>query len=161
MGVAQLLPGFLGITGERTAAMGTQDGISQFLLAFLGAFGLVLNQDQETLIKVRGERYKSFAEKFIPPAALASQFLGNLKTNAGTFLRRDFHVNAGMKCLIESFYQSIAQNQPPPIPYREILVTARIMDSIFEQVGSKPLAVSYDARVPEERMPVEMGSRRH
>lgn len=98
--------------------------------------GLILDQDQETLIRVRGERYKSYAEKFIPPAALAFQLLGNLKTNVGTFLRRDFHMKAGMKCLIESFYRSIAQNGAPPIPYREIIVTARIMDSIFDQVAA-------------------------
>jgi predicted dehydrogenase len=97
--------------------------------------GLILDQDQETLIRVRGERYKSFAEKFIPPAALASQYLGNLKTNVGTFLRRDFHMKAGMKNLIESFYRSITRDEAPPIPYREIIVTAKIMDSIFEQVG--------------------------
>ena len=106
--------------------------------------GLILDQDQETLIKVRGTRFKSYAEKFIPPVALASQYLGNLKTNIGTFLRRDFHMKAGMKCLIESFYRSIAQNEPPPIPYREILLTARIMDSIFDQVGSKRLATGCD-----------------
>jgi predicted dehydrogenase len=105
--------------------------------------GLILDQDQETLIRMRGDRYKSFAEKFIPPVGLASQYLGNLKTNMATFLRRDFHMKAGMKYLIESFYRSIAENQPLPIPYREILVTARIMDSIFDQVGSKPLAVGY------------------
>ena len=99
--------------------------------------GLILDQDQETLIKVRGERYKSFAEKFIPPAALASQYLGNLKTNVGSFLRRDFHMKAGMKNLIEAFYRSITRDEAPPIPYREIIVTAKIMDSIFEQVGAQ------------------------
>jgi len=99
--------------------------------------GLVLDQDQETLIRLRGDRYKSFAEKFIPPLGLARQYLGNLKTNVGHFLRRDFHVKAGMKCLIESFYRSILHGEPPPIPYREILATARIMDSIFEQLGPR------------------------
>jgi hypothetical protein len=123
--------------------------------------GLALDQDQETLIKLRGQRYKSFGEKFIPPVALASQFLGNLKTNVGTFLRRDFHVSSGMKHLIESFYQSIARNEPPPIPYREILATARIMDSIFDQVAAKPRATGYAARACDERMPVKMGLRSH
>jgi predicted dehydrogenase len=102
--------------------------------------GLVLDQDQETLIKLRGAKYKSFADKFIPPAVLASQYLGNLKTNVGSFLRRDFHMKAGMKYLIEEFYRSIAQDEAPPIPYRELLATARIMDSIFDQVGPKRLA---------------------
>ena len=39
-----------------------------------------------------------------------------------------------MKELIERFYDSIRLNAPPPIPYREILLTARIMDEIFGQV---------------------------
>lgn len=96
--------------------------------------GLILDQDQETLIKVRGARYPSFAEKFVPPVKLAGQMMGNLGTNVRSFLRSDFHMKAGMKCLIESFYRSIVENGPPPIPYREILLTARIMDEIFEQL---------------------------
>jgi predicted dehydrogenase len=120
--------------------------------------GLVVDQDQETLIKVRGRRYASYAEKFIPPAALASQYLGNLRTNVGAFLRRDFHMKAGMKCLIESFYRSIVRDQPPPIPYREILVTARIMDSIFDQVGPGRAVPGRDHGVPPEWMP-EMAAR--
>ena len=98
--------------------------------------GLVLDQDHETLIKLRGSRFKSYAEKFIPPAVLAVQHLGNLTTNLRTFLRRDFHVKSGMKYLFESFYRSISQGTALPIPYREILITARIMDAIFEQIGS-------------------------
>jgi len=39
-----------------------------------------------------------------------------------------------MKYLIESFYRSIRDNGQVPIPYREILLTARIMDAIFDQV---------------------------
>jgi hypothetical protein len=43
-------------------------------------------------------------------------------------------MKSGMKFLIESFYQSILEDTPLPIPYREILLTARLMDRIFEQV---------------------------
>ena len=39
-----------------------------------------------------------------------------------------------MKELIERFYKSIAEQDSPPIPYREIVLTARIMDEIFAQV---------------------------
>jgi hypothetical protein len=46
-------------------------------------------------------------------------------------------MKSGMKYLIESFYQSIVQNTPPPIPYRDILLTAHIMDMIFEQLQSR------------------------
>lgn len=99
--------------------------------------GLVLDHDQETLIKLRGARFKSYVEKFVPPVIFAKQYLGNLRTNLKCFLARDFHMKSGMKYLIESFYRSIEQGTPVPIPYREILLTARIMDAIFTQLDSK------------------------
>jgi predicted dehydrogenase len=98
--------------------------------------GLVLDQDHETLLRLRGDKYKSYADKFIPPAVLAKQYLGNIAENAKLFLARDFHMDAGMKYLIESFYRSIRQDVPVPIPYREILLTARIMDAIFDQLSA-------------------------
>jgi predicted dehydrogenase len=99
--------------------------------------GLVLDQDQETLIKVPGARFKSYGEKFIPPVTLAGQHLGNAFRNMGAFLARDFHMKSGMKYLIEAFYRSIAGGRPVPIPYREIVLTARIMEAIFDQIGAR------------------------
>lgn len=97
--------------------------------------GLVLDQDQETLIKLRGTRFPSYAEKFIPPVTSAKQYLGNLGTNLRNFLANDFHMKSGMKYLIESFYRSIVEDTPVPIPYREIILTAKIMDAIFAQLN--------------------------
>jgi predicted dehydrogenase len=99
--------------------------------------GLILDHDQETLIKLRGGRFKSYAEKFVPPVLLAKQYVGNLGTNLRTFLANDFHMKAGMKYLIESFYRSIVEDTPPPIPYREIVLVATIMDSIFAQLDAQ------------------------
>jgi predicted dehydrogenase len=96
--------------------------------------GLVLDDDQDMVIKLRGARFKSYGEKFIPPVIFAGQHLGNLVRNTRTFLARDFHMASGMKHLIESFYRSIVDGTPVPIPYREILLTARIMDAIFGQL---------------------------
>lgn len=98
--------------------------------------GLVLDQDHEVLLKLRGQKYKSYADKFIPPALFARQYLGNLIHNAKLFAASDFHMDSGMKHLIEAFYQSIREGSPVPITYREILLTARIMDAIFAQVGA-------------------------
>jgi predicted dehydrogenase len=99
--------------------------------------GLLLNQDQETLIRLRGKRLPSYAETFLPPAAIARQQLGNVLTNVLTFLRSDFHMKSGMKYLIESFYRSIVDNTPGPIRHEEILLTARIMDGIFAQLNAQ------------------------
>jgi len=112
--------------------------------------GLVLDQDQETLIKLRGARFTSYLEHFIPPVTMAEQYLGNVVENMKTFLKRDFHMKSGMKYLIESFYRSIVEGIPVPIPYREILLTARIMDAIFAQldVGRSPVRLAF--QVPDQ-----------
>src|SRR2546428_2325751 len=94
--------------------------------------GLVLDQDHEILIRLRGEKFKSYADKFVPPVLFAKQYLGNLIENVRLFLARDFHVDSGMKYLIDCFYRSINEDTPVPLPYREILLTSRIMDTIFK-----------------------------
>ena len=99
--------------------------------------GLILDQDHETLIKLRGARFKSYLEHFIHPLSMAQQHLGNLITNLGIFLASDFHMKSGLKYLIESFYRSIVEGTSVPIPYREILLTARIMDTIFAQLDAQ------------------------
>jgi predicted dehydrogenase len=99
--------------------------------------GMILDQDQETLIKLRGTHYKSYVEKFVPPISMAKQYLGNLSFNVGRFLKKDFQMKSGMKCLIESFYDSIRTGAPLPISYREIALTAKIMDSIFAQLNER------------------------
>jgi len=101
------------------------------------ANGLILDQDHESLIKLRGTRFKSYLEYLIPPVTTAKQYLGSAIKNGRTFLARDFHMKSGMKHLIESFYRSIAEEAPLPIPYREILLTTRIMDAIFAQLGAR------------------------
>ena len=116
--------------------------------------GLIVDQDQETLIKLPGTRFKSYAEKFVPPVSAASQFLGNLSANLRTFIANDFHMKAGMKYLIESFYRSIVEGTPVPIPYREILLTARIMDDIFNQLGARQSLPLCDSQV-WDAMPLE------
>jgi predicted dehydrogenase len=101
------------------------------------ANGLVLDPDNETLILLRGRRYKSYLEQFVPPVTFAKQYAGNLARNLRSFLNADFHAKSGMKHLIESFYRSIVDNLPAPIPYREILLTSVIMDAIFAQINRR------------------------
>lgn len=126
---------------ERTTAYFTFSSQMRPSLHELRVFGpkggFVLDQDQETLIKLRGGRFTSYLEKFIPPVNFAQQYMGNLMGNTRRFLARDFHMSAGMHHLIESFYRCIKEDKPVPIPYREILLTAQIMDEIFMQLNDK------------------------
>jgi|SRR5579859_16853 len=99
--------------------------------------GILMDQDNETLIQLRGGRFPSYVEKFAPSAIFAKQYLSNISGNLRKFLARDFHMKSGMKFLIESFHRSITEGTPLPIPYREIVLTAKIMDDIFAQIASR------------------------
>lgn len=96
--------------------------------------GLIVDQDHEILTRLRGTKFKSYADKFIPPVSFAKQNIENFRSNLKLFLRRDFHLDSGMGYLIRSFYRSILEDGPVPIPYREIVLTAKIMDAIFDQL---------------------------
>lgn len=111
--------------------------------------GLIVDQDYETVIRLRGTKFKSYTDKFIPSLSFASQYVRNFAENTRTFLGNDFHMKGGMKALIESFYNSIKDGTPVPIPYREIVLTARIMDLIFEQTANRQTAGSNGATCAE------------
>lgn len=106
---------------------------------------IIVDDDNQTVIRVRGKAYKSYLNQFIPPLQFTRQYLGNFRYNVARFLRRDFHIDSGMTHLIRLFYDSIRHGHPPPIPYKEILVTARIMDAIFAQVYSERESVPIDS----------------
>jgi len=117
--------------------------------------GLILDQDHEILIKLRGQKFKSYADHFLPPVLFAKQNVRNLATNFRLFLGRDFHMDSGLKYLIESFYNSIRNETPVPIPYREILLTARIMEAIFDQLNADESQSR--STLPTQKVPSGMG----
>lgn len=96
---------------------------------------IYLDDDTQTLIKVQGNHYKSYLNSFLPPFIFAGQYMANTKHNLVKFMKNEFHSDVGLKILIESFYRSVTHNTAVPIPYREILLTSKIMDMIFEQIS--------------------------
>jgi predicted dehydrogenase len=109
---------------------------------------LIVDELQQTLIKVRGKPYKSYLEQFVPPWNHAKQYIGNASRNIYRFLKADFHMSYGMRSLIRAFYQSITDDGPVPIPYTEILQTARIMDEIFSQLKSSQTTTIQSRNLP-------------
>jgi predicted dehydrogenase len=103
--------------------------------------GLAIDWDQDTLIRLRGSRFKLYAEKFVPLALYSRQYFSNLTANLHAFCRNDFHFKSGMKELIASFYRSIEQGGPEPIPYREILLTSTVMDAIFNEIADNSVGL--------------------
>jgi len=98
--------------------------------------GLIMDENQQTVIRLKGARQKSYLEQFLPPWSMAKQYVKNSIGNIRKFAKADFQTSYGMRFLIREFYRSIVENGPPPIPYHEIMRTARIMDDIFSQLSS-------------------------
>ena len=95
---------------------------------------IIVDHVSGSIIRNRSRSYKSYLTYFIPPLVAAREHLTNARTNIANFVRRKLYQDFGMKELIERFYDSIRSNGPPPIPYREIILTARLMDEIFAQI---------------------------
>lgn len=101
--------------------------------------GLIVDDDHQSLIKIQGRPYKSYLNQFLPPLSFARQYAANALRNAAKFLGNDFHMNGGMGFLVNSLYRSVLHDTPPPIAYREILLTYHILDSIFDQLAQSRL----------------------
>lgn len=95
---------------------------------------LIVNETHQTLIKVSRTDYKLYLNHFIPPYSYGRQYFHNGWNNIKQFIKSDFHYEAGRNHLIKTFYHSIFNGGHLPIPYKEILLTSKIMDDIFAQI---------------------------
>jgi predicted dehydrogenase len=84
-----------------------------------------------SVITHEGRSYKSYLTFLVPPINSARAHFANARRNAFNIFRQRMHQDSGMKELIDQFYRSVQQKGPLPMSYREIVLTARIMDSIF------------------------------
>ena len=87
-----------------------------------------------SLVRTPNRSYKSYLTYFIPPLSTGREYFRNASRNVTNFIRRRLYQDFGMKELIERFYNTIRKGDPLPIPYRDIILTAKIMDEIFAQV---------------------------
>jgi predicted dehydrogenase len=113
-------------------------------LRVYGAEGsIAVDHISGTVVRDKYRSYKSYLSYFVPPVRAAREHFRNARINVTNFVRQRLYQDAGIKELIERFYDGIRSDGPPPIPYREIILTARIMDEIFAQI--------YAGRKPEDR----------
>lgn len=99
--------------------------------------GLVVDHGSGCVIRYPSRADKSYLTFFRPPLRLAGEHARSSLGNVWRFLRRRLYQDSGMKELIAAFYCSVREEGPPPIPYREILLTARLMDEIFAQLNRR------------------------
>jgi len=108
-------------------------GLNQ-LRIFGRANSIVVDHLSGSLIRYKNRSYKSYLTYFVPPVQVAREHLRNARVNLTNLLLRRLYEDFCRKELIERVYNSIRTRGEPPIPYREIIFTARIMDEIFAQI---------------------------
>jgi hypothetical protein len=81
--------------------------------------GLLLDQDHNVLLRLRGQKFRSYADTFGPPLMLAGQYLANVAGNAMRRAAGELRVNSGLQYLIGAFYRSIREEAPVPFHIRK------------------------------------------
>ncbi|MDX2152236.1 MAG: Gfo/Idh/MocA family oxidoreductase, partial [Bryobacteraceae bacterium] len=89
-----------------------------------------------SLIRLSGASAKSYLTFVLPPRRLAREYAANARRNLVDILRRRLFQDAGMGEMTAQFYRAIVDGAPSPLPMREILLTSKIMDLIFEDLRS-------------------------
>jgi predicted dehydrogenase len=95
---------------------------------------LIVDDLHQTVVKVTGN-YKSYLNHFIPPLVDAKQYFANSVSNIKRFVKKDWYFEEGRKHLIEKFYRAVTRGEPLPLPYKEIILTSKIMDEIFKHLN--------------------------
>ena len=132
-------------------------GVNQ--LRIYGAGGsMVADIITGTLVRTSRQSYKSYLTYFIPSLKYAREHARNAVLNLTNFIRRRLYQDFGMKELIERFYNSIRRGEPGPIPYREIILTAKIMDEIFAQIYADRARKPWSESKHLTKMPLEVMS---
>ncbi|HEX8679827.1 MAG TPA: Gfo/Idh/MocA family oxidoreductase [Chthoniobacterales bacterium] len=104
-------------------------------LRILGPKGsITVDHATGSLILHQSRPNKSYLTYVVPPIFTALEHLRNSVSNLVDFVRQRLYQDAGIKELIERFYTSVRTRGEPPLPYREILLTAQIMDAVFAQI---------------------------
>jgi predicted dehydrogenase len=85
------------------------------------------------IIRHESRSYKSYLTFMVPPLISAREHLRNFRRNFAAIVRQRLYQDSGMKELIGQFHESTTGGAPP-LTEKEILLTARLMDAIFERL---------------------------
>jgi predicted dehydrogenase len=125
------------IRGAKVTGYGTFSSHIRPLAQFVRVYGTrnIAHVDYvaRTVTLASSPRLPSAVGRLVPAFEQGlAHFSAGLR-NVGSFAKSDFHFFAGMNHLISSFYKSILDGGDAPIPARDILRIAGLMDEIFRQ----------------------------
>lgn len=126
------------ITGGKVSVYGTFSSFIKPTGHFARVYGtkntLHVDYVMRTVTFDAQSKLPSAIGRLVPAFDQGVQFLREGGKNLARFAKSDFHYFSGMNRLFAMFYDSIVNDGPPPIPYRDILRISAMMDEIFRQV---------------------------
>jgi predicted dehydrogenase len=126
------------IQGQQTSAYGTFSSHARPAGNFARVYGtkntLHVDYTNRTVTVDSAPTLPSAIGRLLPPFQQAWQYFREGHRNLKRFRHYDFHFFAGLNRLISLYYDSILNETPPPISYRDILRISVMMDEIFRQV---------------------------
>lgn len=96
---------------------------------------LSVNFASQTVVLDDAPRLPGVIGRLIPPFQQAWQHAHAGLGNLSSFARSNFHYFAGLRRLLQLFYDAIRDGRPSPTPPDDLIRTARFMESIFRQLN--------------------------
>ena len=116
---------------------------------------VVVDDDHQVVLRLDSREYKSYLRFFVPPVSFAGTVRVEPRAKRVEVPAQRLP-SAQRRGLVAPDYGVLPvawpTDAPPPIPYREILLTSRIMDAALAQMGRRP-ARAHDTRAAAARRP--------
>jgi len=129
------------VVGQQVTAYGTFSSHARPGLHLCRVYGTrntaCVDYLARTVTLERTSSLPSAMGRLLPAFERAWQLAREGARNVVKFAQSDFHFFAGLNYLIAAYYRAIVQDAPPPIPYRDILRIATMMDQVFDQLGAR------------------------
>ena len=126
------------VTGARVTASCTFSSHVRPVANFVRLYGtrntLHVDYVARTVTLDAAPRLPSALGRLLPPFDQALAYLRAGADNVAAFARSEFHYFSGLQRLIRLFYESIQGGGPPPIPYRDLLRMAALVDQVIAQL---------------------------
>jgi predicted dehydrogenase len=126
------------IRGKKVSAYATFTAKARPIMHFQRVFGtknsVHMDFVSRTVALEQGATLPSAIGRLVAGFSQSLEFAKTTTHNLGRFARSEYHFFAGVNRLIRLFYDSILYDKPLPIPTKNILKIAWIMDEIFAQV---------------------------
>lgn len=97
-----------------------------------------LDYGARTLVRSQRQEQPSAIGRLFPAWVQSARFARSGAGNVAAFARHDFHYFQCMRVLLQRFHEAIRGVAPDPVPAREILQVATLIDAIVDAVEARP-----------------------